>query len=507
MSAFVDRLLGRLSSFRAISLFWIGYGLLHGALRLLRSDYLPFDETLAAELIQRQLLPAYTPRNPPLYEWMLWLTQWVTGQGPFGHTLLREGLIALSGIALFAVVRALSKDARLAAAASLSLVGFYWSGWYAHSALTQSLVLIPLVIVLVWVLDALCEKPGVPRGILLGAVFGLGILSKWSFALPIAAAFVALMFDERVRMRDLVSPLFAAATTAFFIVSPTALFLWVTEADVVGVSARNLTGEDASHAMRALIGLGRLPVAILTFLVPWLFFVGIGFYRVRASPQIGEADAATRLARRFAVAAAALLAFGIVVIGITNISERYLYPLGLPIIVAGMLIAGRSRAAESISRWVGGGALALGVVVLCLKAGLLVEAMIPDRPALRETTPYPALMDELQARGLGEAAFIADGFRLAAHIIELMPEAISVASETSRIVKPDTYTPERRCVAIWTDKVVPPRLVHRVTGAPETLNVAGSPGGLGARRSAVWQIFDLGTDSEACRTHFGTPRG
>src|SRR5262249_56321245 len=55
----------------------IAYGLAYSILRLSLSDNLPQDDTTSNVLTQTLAL-GYVPRQPPLYEWLLWSVQQLT---------------------------------------------------------------------------------------------------------------------------------------------------------------------------------------------------------------------------------------------------------------------------------------------------------------------------------------------------------------------------------------------------------------------------------------------
>ena len=61
------------------------YCLLHATLRLALSSNLPQDD-VTANILAQTLEPGYLPRQPPLYEWLLWMVQRVAGP----HDALRQ---------------------------------------------------------------------------------------------------------------------------------------------------------------------------------------------------------------------------------------------------------------------------------------------------------------------------------------------------------------------------------------------------------------------------------
>jgi hypothetical protein len=78
------------------------------------------QDALAVELLQRHLAGGYQVRNPPLYEWLLWSVQQISGPGPLSYLVLRYALIAATGLLFYAALLRTVASQRLAAAFSLT---------------------------------------------------------------------------------------------------------------------------------------------------------------------------------------------------------------------------------------------------------------------------------------------------------------------------------------------------------------------------------------------------
>jgi hypothetical protein len=68
------------------------YGLLHAMLRLALSTNLPQDD-VTANILAQTLEPGYLPRQPPLYEWLLWTVQRVAGPTLPSFLVIKYGLL------------------------------------------------------------------------------------------------------------------------------------------------------------------------------------------------------------------------------------------------------------------------------------------------------------------------------------------------------------------------------------------------------------------------------
>lgn len=508
--ALADRAIDRLSSLRAIAAFWSVYAIVFALLRVARSTYLTLDDAISAEVSQRVLLPAYSVRNPPLYEWALWAVQQIFGAGIGGHLVLRSLLIVAIGTAMFETVRGLSRDPRLAAAASLGLLGFYAIAWQMHIALTQSLFVFLLLLLMIRLLDGFCRKPGAGRALALGLAMGLGILGKWSFALPVFAAFIVLLLDPRARRAGAGHfVLMAAACCATLL--PTATYLMSVHADLAGASSQILLrdGVDA-HWLRVVQGLSGVLAKTAAFFVPFILFVIAAYARLRVWPCYRNGDASAKLVTRFIAVQALVLLAAILIAGIANITERYVYTLAVPMVLAFYLCVAVPPVRATVLRFVVNGAIISTAVVVAIKIVLIVETFLPSGRMPSENLPYPALANELEARGYGAASIIATEHEFGGNLLELMPDANVVAMRSSRMLPPRTYDPQQSCILIWeVDRYGTnlPDFMNRslpaVAPPIQVLDIAGSNGGLGAPRKGVWNYIDLGKDAEMCRRVVG----
>jgi GNAT superfamily N-acetyltransferase len=505
-----DWALDRLSSLRAIAAFWSVYVVVFALLRLGRSSFLSFDDAISAEVMQRTLLPAYSARNPPLYEWCLWAVQQVFGAGVHSHVILRAVLLVAIGTAMFETVRGLSRDARLAAAASLSLLGFYAFTWQVHAALTQSLFVFLLLLVLIRLMDSFCRKPSVGRALGLGLTMGLGILGKWSFALPAGAALIVLLLDPRARRAGIgYFALMAAACGVTLL--PTLLYLMQVQADLADASSRILFYKAAeTHLGRVLQGLTGVLVKTAAFFLPFLLFVIAAYARLRVWPRHTRGDASAQLVSRFVAVQALILLAAVLFAGISNVTERYVYTLAVPMVIAFFLSLAVPPVRETVLRFVVNGAFLSTAVVVAIKLGLVVEALLPNGRVVRDVLPFPALARELEARGYGQAAIVIPDRPLSGNLVELMPKAEIVTESSSRLLPPGTYRPDQTCLLLWQAERYGSSMrttFEIITPPPdlplETLTITGSNGGIGAPRTGVFKYVDLGKDAELCRTWVG----
>ena len=119
----MSKLAGQMLTARGVAAFWLLWCAAFVLMLWAASPGRTLQDALAAELLQGHFAGGYQVRNPPLYEWLLWSVQQISGPGPLSYLVLRYALIAATGLLFYAgLLRAVASQ-RLAAAFSLSLVG------------------------------------------------------------------------------------------------------------------------------------------------------------------------------------------------------------------------------------------------------------------------------------------------------------------------------------------------------------------------------------------------
>ena len=174
------------------------YGLLQGGMRLLMSANLPQDD-VTANILAQTLEPGYLPRQPPLYEWLLWTVQRLTGPTLPSFLLIKYGLLTAAFGFLYLAATRIFKDPRWAMLAGLSPLLLYQIGWNLHEGVTHTMVLIACVAASFWAFIRAVEQGRAQDYLLFGLFIGLGMISKWSFAAFVLALLSSAMLQPRLR--------------------------------------------------------------------------------------------------------------------------------------------------------------------------------------------------------------------------------------------------------------------------------------------------------------------
>lgn len=482
--------------------FWIAYGIAHAALRLSVSRTLTIDDARANELTQNFAL-GYQVRQPPLYEWILWSVQQVLGPGLESHLVVRYSLIALIGVATFGAVQAAVKDARWAAAASLSLVFTYPVGWTFHEWATQTLLLCAACMLTVHAALLFFERPGAWRAAILGGALAFGLYAKFSFPLFAGGLLLAALSLKETRQRLADARLLIALAVAALAFSPYLVWLWQVQGDVVSDLSGHLVKSEQSHAARAAYGLWRLLVSVVTFLLPWLAVVALAAPQafLRAPAGAPPPSLAERLVLRAMILAALAAAAGIAAAGATNIAARYMHPI---LFVAPVYVFARvARLAADRVQPAQFAALAAAVALVILGVRFVA---VTDNPLTRGASrglliPYAGLADALAARGLDRGTVASPDVREAGNLRAFLPHLRVVAGDSLRVRRPPLRGEAASCTLVWAegDEAGARHMAGAPLAAAERIEIAARPAGLLASRAATWFALRLDPQSPACR--------
>lgn len=494
----------------AVAAVFLVYGIVHAGLRLAFSGTLPFDDALAEETLQRSFALAYQARNPPLWEWLLLALKGLVGPGLLPHLMLRYALMVLIALALQAVVREATQDRRFAAVAAYSLPAFYWFGWHFHEFVTHTLLLILVCLLHLRLVLAWVTRPAMRVAVLLAIVTGVGLITKWNFSIYLALVAVTLASDRRTRSalcdrRLLLVPAAAAAT-----VLPVAFGIRALGGDVVAVSRTTLIG-DAPYAARVAEGFGDLAANLPLFLLPWGLLAAAALWR--SSPVAVNLPHA--VLRRLAAFGVAGLAAGVLAFGVREVGTRYIYPVGLPVVVAILAeIAARGRT-RRFGRLVVRVVPVVIVIALAIRLVALASPGFTERNRNRNYEPYDRIAAQLRQAGYADAAFVTALHQESGNLIAALPEAIAASRTTVRLFRPNSYDPLRTCVLFWNagyrtagrpepEEALPSDLAALAPDRPvQRFDVPWHETWLGSPRTGLYRLIDLGPGAPACRQTFG----
>jgi len=103
------------------------YGVFHLVLRISLATSIGIDDSVE-NVFAQVLAPGYDIKQPPLYAWLLWLVQRVTGPTMISFLILKYTLLLASFACYFRIAQRLFTEPRFAALAAWSLLLLYQIG-------------------------------------------------------------------------------------------------------------------------------------------------------------------------------------------------------------------------------------------------------------------------------------------------------------------------------------------------------------------------------------------
>lgn len=302
------------------TLFWvalvIAYFAVQFALRLHSSAGLEFDEAEAL-WYARSLQFGYNAQ-PPLYFWLQNLVFHLPLAPLTALALLKTTIFAAAILAVFAIFRQI--DAKAAPAAMLSLGLLPEVVWEMQRDRTHTVLLLLLAAIgMLRILRSQHESHG-KGGASLGAILGLGLLSKPNFGFFA----LGLVFASRRLLRRPSAPqILLALAVALGIAAPWVLWA-MTHPDLAGSSMHKLALAAENPFLRRLTGLGNFAIALLAMLGLAALVLGPIWARLRPGPIPQDG---ARIILLTALASVTLFLLAVLVSGASQTQSRWLLPM------------------------------------------------------------------------------------------------------------------------------------------------------------------------------------
>jgi hypothetical protein len=442
------------------------YSALHIAARLIASANLGEDDPLDAILTQT-LQPGYVPRQPPLYDWMLWLLQQITGPGALPFQLLKYGLLTATCAFIFlAARRAMRGDAFWAFLSVEALALIYQISWRFHEGFTHAVGAMCAVAAVLWAMLRLIERRRVGDYALFGLTAGLGLLTVTPFWVYLGALMGAAALQPASRAA-LVRPAFLASL-AFALAVASPYLIWLTGTpEGIGAIMPEIRIGAPGYWRLALEGLRRAFTEPVLYLAPLIFLYPIFFPRllpelrhtVKLKPEQGERVDAEQLILHLTLLNIAALILGALIFGINRYPTHALMPLFL--VTSIWLTAQARKAARSageVRRFV---IMAVSIAVFAFAARCAnMYVLEPVCSICRWGIPYAPLAEAMKARGFEQGRLIVYDDELAGNLRRFFPDTPILLAGPRRYIPPGGPEAGGRIALIW-DAAVRPERVER----------------------------------------------
>jgi hypothetical protein len=393
--------------------------------------------------------------NPPIAGWIAALAERMVGPTLGATVAIRYGLLALFFAAMLAAAREAIADRRLAAAAALSPVAFWFLGWAALTVYMDSLALIAALAATVWLMLRLARAPTTAGFIALLPVVAVGMLGKFSYGPSLGLLILsglavprmrAVVVDRRFWMAVAGGVILAAPAYAYVILEVDT-WLAVAEARILEGAVADVPPE--GPAERGLLALKAALDFSLPLLPLFLLLFGRALWQLRREriPD-GQRAVVQWLALWLALVMIALaLAMGIA--GVDKLREHYLFVLvPLPILLVALLPPGAAS-----PRGVGGYLCVLCVLAVAALGGLAAQAVVQplDCSKCRLVMPWSAYAGQLRAVGFEGGTIVSfdspstdAGTNLRRHL-----DGVRVWSNKRPFYSPPPLSRPASCVVVW----------------------------------------------------------
>jgi hypothetical protein len=490
----------------------LAYGLAYSLLRLSLSDNLPQDDVTSNVLTQTLAL-GYVPRQPPLYEWLLWSVQQVTGPTLPSFLLIKYGLLTGTVAFLYLAATRIFPERGFAILAGLSPFLLFQFAWNLHEGVTHSMVLTCLVAASLWAFMRITENGRAWDYLLFGLIVGFGLISKWGFAGFLLLLLIGAMLQPSLRARILNAGSLLSLCVIAVIAAPVVYWLIVGQHDLVALYGKAVAPKAHMNRWRAtLVGLGLALYAPLGFLFPLDVILPVLFpasvpkawadikRAVTPAEWKGSEPDWPLLILHLTMGGFLLLILGALLTGATHYLERYMHPFFLLTPLWMLSVVARTENPARKAKVLGIVLAASLLIVFPLRARDLMQAMGPHCNKCRVATPYRGLAEALKARGFDDGTIIALSRHDAGNLRRFFPNARIVCLDRPNYGPPARAVDYRaETVVLWRPEQgddMPKaaqseleRLKVRPEGAPEQVMVPWKPfPGTGPAQDWGWML-------------------
>lgn len=400
----------------------LGYFALNVLVRLLLPHELELDE--AQQSLLSQWFAMGYDTQPPLYNWVQFLVVQLFGNSLASLTIFKNLLLAATYLLYYGAARAALGQREMAMVAALGLLAIPHIAWESQRDLTHSVAMNFSAALFLFGLMRTLRQPSAWSYALLGLSTGIGLISKYNFALLVGTAGLAALADAQTRRRVFDWRILISAAVALVILLPHGL--WLLDNLTLG-SERSLDKLREGGEMSVV---GQVAAGLLSILEGFAGYAAlatiifVALYGKRIWARAPEQTMEARLIERMLVIFVALLIVMVLVLGATAFKERWLSPvlISLPLYAVLRLQAWGTSSRLVLSRF--------------LPVALIIMLVVPSALALRVVAsgwtgnyqkinvPYSALADSLRAQHGAPAAIIAQDPHLAGNLRLHLPESL-----------------------------------------------------------------------------------
>lgn len=404
--------------------------------------------------------------NPPIAGWMSALAERIVGPSLGATVAIRYGLLAAFFAFMLLAAREAIADRRLAAAAALSPVAFWFLGWASLTVYMDSLALIAALAATAWLLLRLARMPSTVGYLALLPVMTVGLLGKFSYAPAVALLVLAALAVPPFRSVVSDRRFWLAAAGAVALSAPAyAHILLQMDTWLAVAEARMLEGAVADVPPGGPVERGLLALkAAFDFSLPllplFLLVFASALWRLRRQPMPGGQRPVVQWLGLWLVLVLIAFAVTMAAAGLDKLREHYLFVLvPLPILLFALIPAD----AASL-RAIGAYLALLCLLAIAALGALAAQALVQpiNCTKCRLVMPWSDYAAGLKAAGFYGGTIVSfdspstdAGPNLRRHMT-----GVRVWSNKRPFYNPPPLDPAGGCLVIWNDTRYPQTAQH-----------------------------------------------
>ncbi len=242
-------------------LFWILaiYFALHAVIRAMISQSLVFDES--EQVFLTQWLSLGYNSQPPLYTWVQFGLFEIFGTSVLAISVLKNACLLGTYLFVFGFVYQTTKDVRASIVASIGLATIPQIGYESHRDLSHTVAVTLASAALFYSTVRVVGRRSLGNYAALGIVVGIGVMSKYNFAMVVLGLIGAAASLPGYRKRLLDPRILVSVLVAAAMIVPHAIWM-LYHSDLV--SEKTLAQLTESQSANWLDNVGRGMIALLT---------------------------------------------------------------------------------------------------------------------------------------------------------------------------------------------------------------------------------------------------
>jgi len=404
----IDESIERPGTDRTVIVGLAVYFLISVFLRITVSGTADMDET--EQLIYTQALRFGYGSQLPLYTWLQHFSFRLFGLNLFALSILKYALLFSTYICVLKIARKALNDHMGAAISVMSLFLIPQVAWESYRTLTNTVLASLMAAVTLLVILRLRERPAVINYLLLGIVAGLGMLSKYNYAIFFLAIIIAGISTPSFRrcllsVKSILSLCVMAAITA----PP---YFWIAaNLDRATASSKKLNKLGGGTVLGdTALGFASLLAAWIGYFWPALIVYGLLYYFVKPARRTSPDEDIHQLLKMTLITAFVICSILVIFFKVTYFKERWMQPLlfFLPVYFMHYLSA---RIDQKRFRFMLVTTMIPAVLAVLIFSGGILLASKTDRPT-RQSPPYKSMASRIQNDGFQGGTIITNDHRI-----------------------------------------------------------------------------------------------